>query len=69
MSDTTEQAVKNALRAHSGGLGLPLDESEKQEIINGRPNEAENKTPVDGDKFYRCAVASLKRHPIPSILK
>lgn len=69
MAETTEQAVKDALRAHHGGIGVSLEENYKQEITNGRSNEAENKTRVDGDKFLRCAVASLKRHPANLILK
>ncbi len=69
MSISTEQAVKDALRAHDGGLGPSLDAHAKQEIIEGRCNEPENSTRVDGDKFYDCAVEALKRHPVEWILK
>lgn len=69
MERSTEQAVKDALRKHHGGLGPSLSEEERNEILNGRPNKAENDTPVDGDKFYDAVVSSLNRHPIEWILK
>ena len=63
MTKSSEQAVKDALKAHQGGLGVPLSEAQEHEIIYGRANEAENKSKVDGDKFFKCAVESLQRHP------
>lgn len=68
-TNVTEQAVIDVLRAHYGGLGAPLDEKKKQEIINGRPHEMENLSPVDGGKFYDCAVAALDRHSVQWILR
>lgn len=69
MAGTTEQAVIEALRAHQGGLGDSLSEADKDIIINGLPNEAENSTPINADEFISGVVEAIEKHPVDWILK
>lgn len=71
MSPDTELALKEALLAHSGGIGPHLSEEQKQRIINddfyGRDKYC-NPNPVDGDKLLEGFKSALKRHPVEWLL-
>lgn len=65
----TEQALREAMCAHRGGVGPSLSEEDKKQIMNGILNNPENETPVDGKKFLKGFVSSLKRHPLEWLVR
>lgn len=61
---SNERNIIEALRAHESGLGCPLPEKQKENIIYGRRNEPENKNPIDAEKFREGFLQALKDHPV-----
>ncbi len=51
-------------RKHEGGVGSFLSEEQKQEIREGRPNHAENKSPYDGEKLMQGVDSFFQNHPL-----
>ncbi|MBQ9407420.1 MAG: hypothetical protein IJU37_11880 [Desulfovibrio sp.] len=67
MANREEDALAEAMRKCSGGVGEPLSEAQITAIREGPKNSPENNNPFDETRFLEGAEVFFKNHPIDAV--